>query len=144
MPTRQLVLRRTKQLYLPDNLGHIQRLRNSKLKDGSDSLEVFNSAFDLCPLNPSRAERGVVLRGQLHLLRRCMKAYRQELLIKRPDPIEFSQSHFKLDIASEQLGFGAHSDTDTEDFTCCSYVLSSDLEIGIREPQLDISEAQRR
>jgi len=81
MPTRQLVLRRTKQLYLPDNLGHVQRLRDSKLKDGSDSLKVFDSAFDLCPLNPSRAERRVVLRGQLHQFERVYEAYRQELLV---------------------------------------------------------------
>jgi len=59
------------------------------------------------------------------------EAYCQELLIQRPNPIEFSQSHFELDVASEQLGFGAHSDTDSEDFTCCSDVLSSDLEIGV-------------
>jgi hypothetical protein len=62
---------------------------------------------------------------------RGYEAYRQELLIQRPDPIEFSQSHFKLDIAGKQLGLGTHSDTDSEDFTCCGDVLSSDLEIGV-------------
>jgi hypothetical protein len=65
------------------------------------------------------------------MFERCYEAYGQELLIQRPNPIEFSQSHFKLDIAGEQLGFGAHSDTNTEDFTCCSDILSSDLEIGV-------------
>ena len=68
------------------------------------------------------------------MFERVYEAYRQELLVQRPDPIKFSQSHFELDVAGKQLGFGAHSDTDSEDFTCCSDVLSSDLEIGIREP----------
>jgi hypothetical protein len=72
---------RAKELYLPDNLGHIQRLSDSKLKDSSDSLKVFNSAFDLCPLDPGGAERGVVLRSQLLMFERVYEAYGQELLI---------------------------------------------------------------
>jgi hypothetical protein len=42
--------------YFPDNLGHIQRLADSELKDGSDTLKVLDSTFHLCPLNPSRTE----------------------------------------------------------------------------------------
>jgi hypothetical protein len=62
---------------------------------------------------------------------RGYEAYRQELLIQRPNPIEFSQSHFELNIASKQLGFGTHSDTDSENLSRSGDVLSSDLEIGV-------------
>ena len=79
-----------KELYLPDNLGHIQRLSDSELEDGTDSLKVFDSAFNLCPLDPGRAEGGVVLVGQLRRMKEKHQAYRQELLIQRPDSIELS------------------------------------------------------
>jgi hypothetical protein len=46
---------------LPDNLWHIQRLGDGQLKDSSYSLKVFNSTFDLSPLNPRGAERRVIL-----------------------------------------------------------------------------------
>lgn len=117
--------------YLPYDLWHVQVLRDGKLKDGSDSLKVFDSTFDLSPLDPGGAERWVVLYGQKGPEMPEVVTYSEELLVEFSDPIELSETHLQFNVASEEFGFWAHSDTCSQNFSSSRYVLSADLKVGV-------------